>query len=95
MIRLSVQGSRWHVSGSLGADSCASFCELLRLASESNQRAGSVLDLSELESIDMKGVQVLASFLATSPENRIVAPSAAVRDFLRQVGALSRLVGET
>jgi len=91
MIRLAVQGSRWLASGSLGVDSCVAFCELLRLAAGANDEAN-VLDLSGVESIDMKGVQVLAAFLRAAPGNRIEAPSVPVRAFLSRVGALTTLV---
>ena len=91
MIRLAVQGSRWLASGSLRADSCVAFCELLRLAADSHGEAN-VLDLSGVESIDMKGTQVLAAFLRTAPGNRIEAPSEPVHAFLSRVGALTTLV---
>ena len=91
MIRLAIQGSRWLASGSLGTASCAAFCELLLLATNTSDE-GRVLDLSGVESIDMKGVQVLAAFKAAAPGNRIEAPSEPVQAFLARVGALEKLV---
>lgn len=92
MIRLSVEGSRWLASGTLGADSCASFRELLLLA-ESSTPAGEPreLDLSGVESIDVKGVQLLAAFVATSAAHRLLGASDAVRTLLTRLGALTLL----
>ncbi len=95
MMRLSVEGSRWLASGSLGADACASFRELLLLA-ESSAPTGEPreLDLSGVESIDVKGVQVLAAFVATSPSHRLLGASDAVRTLLSRLGALTLLEKE-
>lgn len=93
MIRLSVQGTRWIATGSLRAEACSSFRELLLLAENSlDPVAPRVLDLSGVDSIDMPGVQVLAAFVATSPRHRIEAPSEAVRELLTRVGALTQLL---
>ncbi|HET9934140.1 MAG TPA: STAS domain-containing protein [Polyangiaceae bacterium] len=92
MIRLSVEGSRWRASGSLGADACASFRELLLLA-ESAAPAGEPreLDLAGVESIDVKGVQVLAAFVTTSRSHRLCDASDSVKSLLTRLGALSLL----
>lgn len=92
MIRLNYQDSRWLATGSLTGQASTGFCELLLLAGACDEAL--ILDVSGVERIDMHGVQTLAAFVNSGSGNRIEKPSAAVRNYLARVGALSLISDE-
>jgi ABC-type transporter Mla MlaB component len=78
--------------GSVTAESVAELRELLLLGADCDDPQ--VMDLSGVEALDVKGVQLLAAFLKTQNGNRIERPSAAARALLLRLGAFPELLGK-
>jgi hypothetical protein len=81
----------------LTADALAGAQRLLLAASAEEgwgEDEGEALDLSEVDAIDVKGVQLIAAFLKARSGNRIERPSPEVRALFVRLGAFPELQAE-
>lgn len=89
MIGLEKLGNTLVLAGTLsGADVLEAHALLL---AECGSPDAASLDLSGVEAIDTRGVQLIASFLRTREGNLVSAVSAPVEAFISRIGALSLL----